>query len=158
MNAPGSYTPWCPSLLGYIVGCLFHCYAGKGKCCMWPVHKVEIYFAKIGFVDSKWSNLNAPGSYTHCSHSVLGFTVHIHPGTCVIMPVCHITVSGTLVQCCNSISKGPVGNKITVFFPTAPGIFAGVQRSVNGSYLCICNGCIVHRRSIYLQHAANDVA
>ena len=38
--------------------------AGKGNCCMWPVNQVEVYFAKIGFVDSKWSNLNAPGSYT----------------------------------------------------------------------------------------------
>ena len=26
---------------------------------MWPVNKVEIYFAIIGFVDCKWSNLNA---------------------------------------------------------------------------------------------------
>ena len=26
--------------------------------------KVNIYLAKIGFVDSRWSNLNAPGSYT----------------------------------------------------------------------------------------------
>ena len=30
--------------------------AGKGKCCMWHVKKVEIYFAKIGFMGSKWSN------------------------------------------------------------------------------------------------------
>ena len=26
-------------------------------------NKAEIYHAKIGFVDSKWSNLNTPGSY-----------------------------------------------------------------------------------------------
>ena len=35
-------------------------HAGKGKNCMWLVNKVEIPFAKIGFVDSIWSNLNAP--------------------------------------------------------------------------------------------------
>ena len=45
---------------------------GKGKCCMWPVNKVEIHFAKIGFVDCKWPNLNAPGSSTHCCHSLWG--------------------------------------------------------------------------------------
>ena len=38
------------------------------------VDKVEIYFAKIGFLDCKWFNLNAPGSYTPCCHSLLGFT------------------------------------------------------------------------------------
>ena len=27
--------------------------AGKGKCCMWPVKKAEIYFAKIEFVEPK---------------------------------------------------------------------------------------------------------
>ena len=36
------------------------------------VNKVEIYFAKIGFVDCKLSNLNAPGSYTPWFHSLLG--------------------------------------------------------------------------------------
>ena len=25
--------------------------AGKGKCCMWPEYKVEIYFEKVAFVD-----------------------------------------------------------------------------------------------------------
>ena len=34
--------------------------------------KVEILFAKIVFVDCKWSNLNAPGSYTPCCYSLLG--------------------------------------------------------------------------------------
>ena len=50
-------------------------YAGKGKCCIWPVNKVEIHFAKTGFVDCKWSNLNAPGSYTPWCHSLLGSIV-----------------------------------------------------------------------------------
>ena len=31
----------------------FLLHAGKGKCCMWCAKKVEIYFAKIGFVDWK---------------------------------------------------------------------------------------------------------
>ena len=33
---------------------------------------VEIYFGKIGFVNSKWSNLNAPGSgiYSTCQKVV----------------------------------------------------------------------------------------
>ena len=38
------------------------------------VDKVEIYFAKIGFLDCKWFNLNAPGSYTPLSHSLFGPT------------------------------------------------------------------------------------
>ena len=41
---------------------------------MWLVNKVEIHFPKIGFVDSKQSNMNAPGSYTHWCHSLLGST------------------------------------------------------------------------------------
>ena len=36
------------------------------------VNEVEIYSEEIGFVDSKWSNLNAPGSYTSWCHSLLG--------------------------------------------------------------------------------------
>ena len=42
---------------------------------MWLANKVEIYFAKIGFVDSRWSNLNAQGSYTPWCNPILGFTV-----------------------------------------------------------------------------------
>ena len=42
----------------------FLLHAGKGICCMWPVKNMEIYLAKIGFLDSKWSNLNGQGSYT----------------------------------------------------------------------------------------------
>ena len=33
--------------------------------------KLEIHLCKTGLVDSKWSNLHAPGSYTPCSHSLL---------------------------------------------------------------------------------------
>ena len=40
-------------------------HARKGKCCIWPVEKMEIYFPKIGFVDCKM-----PGSYTPLSYSV----------------------------------------------------------------------------------------
>ena len=36
-------------------------HAGKGKRCMSPVKKVEIQLAKIGFIDCKWSGLNAQG-------------------------------------------------------------------------------------------------
>ena len=53
LNAPGLYTPWCHSLVGSNVECLFSLHAGEGKCCMWDVNKVEIYFSKIGFVDCK---------------------------------------------------------------------------------------------------------
>ena len=28
-------------------------YAGKGRCCIWPVNKVEIQLAKMGFLDCK---------------------------------------------------------------------------------------------------------
>ena len=46
--------------------------AGKGKCCMWFVNKVEIYFSKIGFMDCKWSNLNDAGSCSPWCHPILG--------------------------------------------------------------------------------------
>ena len=49
--------------------------AGKGKCCMWPAIRQEFYFPKIGFLDSKWSNSNAPGLYTPWCHSLLVTTV-----------------------------------------------------------------------------------
>ena len=49
-------------------------HAGKGKFCMWLVNEVELHYAKIGFVDSRWSNLNAPWSYTPWSHSLLWST------------------------------------------------------------------------------------
>ena len=49
----------------------FSLHAGKGRCCMWAVNKVEIYIAKIGFVDSKWSNVNASRLYTLGSTIVL---------------------------------------------------------------------------------------
>ena len=41
------------------LGLPFSLDAGKGKCCIWPVKKVIINFAKIGFVDCKWSNVGA---------------------------------------------------------------------------------------------------
>ena len=50
-------------------GVPFSLYAGK----VWIVNKVEMQFAQIGFVDRKWVNLNAPGSYTLVS---LTFRVH----------------------------------------------------------------------------------
>ena len=73
----------CANVIHPLVSFTFvlHCgvsislYAGKGKCCMWPVNKVEIHIAKIGFMDCKWPNLNAPGSYTPWSHSLLGYIV-----------------------------------------------------------------------------------
>ena len=73
----------CPRVIHPLVSLTFgvHCgmpfslYAVKGKCCMWPVNKVEIYLWKMGFMDCKWSNLNAPGSYTPWCHSLLGSTV-----------------------------------------------------------------------------------
>ena len=37
-----------PFTFGFTEGCYFPLHAGKGKCCMWPVKKVEIHFAKIG--------------------------------------------------------------------------------------------------------------
>ena len=58
---------------GVHCGVPFSLNAGKGKCCMRLVDKVENHFAKIGFVDCKWSNLNAPGSYTLCCPSLLGY-------------------------------------------------------------------------------------
>ena len=54
---------------------LFSACRKRGKCGMWLVNMVEIPFAKIGFVVSKLSNLNAPGSYTPWTPSLLGSTV-----------------------------------------------------------------------------------
>ena len=75
-------------------------HAGKGKCCIWPVNKVEIHFAKIGFVDCKWSNSNAPGSYTLWCYSLLTFGVHCGvsislyagKGKCCIWPVNRVEI------------------------------------------------------------------
>ena len=72
----------CPRVIYPLVLFTFgvHCevsislYAGKGKCCMWPVTKVKIHFAKIGYLDCKWSNLNASVIYPWC-HSLLGYFV-----------------------------------------------------------------------------------
>ena len=63
LNAPGSYTPWCQSLLRSTVGCPFLCMQEREMLHV-SVNKVEISFAKIGFVDCNWSNLNASGTYT----------------------------------------------------------------------------------------------
>ena len=44
------------------VGCPFlSMHARKEKFCMWPVNKVEIYFSKMGFLDSKCDYKNASG-------------------------------------------------------------------------------------------------
>ena len=72
--APGSNTHWCRPLYDALF-----CACRKGKCCMWHVNKVEIYFPKVGFMDSKWSNLNTLGSYTHWYHSLLGSSVGCLP-------------------------------------------------------------------------------
>ena len=45
----------------------------QGRCCMWLANKVEIHFAKIGFVDLRWSNLNASGSYTLRCYPLMGY-------------------------------------------------------------------------------------
>ena len=42
---------------------------------MWLINIDETYFAKMIFVDSKWPNLNAPGSYTFCYHPFLASIV-----------------------------------------------------------------------------------
>ena len=72
--------------------------AGKGKCCMWPVNKVEIRFAKIGCVDCEWSNLNVPGSYyTPWSYSLfisgLPNSLDAGKGECSMWPVNKVEIS-----------------------------------------------------------------
>ena len=47
LNALVSFT------FGVNCGVTFPLYEGKGKRCMWPINKEEIYFAEIGFVDYK---------------------------------------------------------------------------------------------------------
>ena len=74
LNVPGAYAPCSLSLFGSAVGCYpFHCMQKK-ESCMLLVTKVEIYFPKIVFGDSKWPNLIISGSYTiHFWGPVLGF-------------------------------------------------------------------------------------
>ena len=74
-ECPRVIHPLMPFTFGVHCGLPFSLDAGKGKYCMWLFNKVEIHLAKIGLVHYKLSNLNAPGSYTPCSHSFLGSTV-----------------------------------------------------------------------------------
>ena len=76
----------CPRVIHPLISFTFgvHCglpfslHAGKGTCCMWLVKKVENHFAKMGFVDSKWSNQNASGSQTHWCHSLFESIMESH--------------------------------------------------------------------------------
>ena len=72
-ECPRVIHPSVPFTFGVYCGVSISQYAGNGKCCMWPVNKLEIQFAKIGFVDCKWSNSNAQGSITPCCYSLLGY-------------------------------------------------------------------------------------
>ena len=56
-ECPMVILPLVPFTFGVHCGVSISLYAGKGKCCIWPVNKVEIHFAKIGLVDCKWPNL-----------------------------------------------------------------------------------------------------
>ena len=71
-ECPRVIYPLVPFNIGVHSGVSISLYVGKGNSCIWPVNKLEIHFAKMGFVDCKCSNLNAPGSYTSWSHSLLG--------------------------------------------------------------------------------------
>ena len=51
--------PLVPFTFGVCCMVSFSLHAGKEKCCMWLVKKVEICFPKIGFMSSKRSNLIA---------------------------------------------------------------------------------------------------
>ena len=72
--ALGAYTTLS---ITFWVQCMvpFPLHAGKGKCYMWLGNKVEIYFYKVGFVDSKLPNLIALGAYTTWCHSLFGSNV-----------------------------------------------------------------------------------
>ena len=41
---------------------------------MWLIDKVKIHLPKLGYMDTKWANLNAPGLYTL---AVVQFWVHL---------------------------------------------------------------------------------
>ena len=60
LNAQG-HTTIIAIFFGVYSGVPFSLHAGKGNCSMWPVNKAEIPSVKLGFVDSKWPNSNAPG-------------------------------------------------------------------------------------------------
>ena len=69
-ECPRVIYPLVSFTFGSTLRCPFPLHAGKGKCCMWPVNKVEIHFAKIGFLDSKWSILNDTGSSTSMARRI----------------------------------------------------------------------------------------
>ena len=61
-------TPLCViHFLGHLKG------TGKGNVHV-ACYKVRLYFPKIGFVNSTWSNCNAAASYTPLCRSLLGST------------------------------------------------------------------------------------
>ena len=64
---------------------------------MWPVNKVEIILGKIGFVDSKWSNLIAQGSYNLWFHSLLGPLWGALFTTCREREMLHVDVDGKFI-------------------------------------------------------------
>ena len=102
LNAQRSYTPWCHPFLGSYVGCPFLC-AGKGKCCMWLVNKVEIHLTKIGFVEYKWSNLNAPRfihplvSSTFWVHYRVPFSLDAGKGKCCMWLVNNVEIKSSKI-------------------------------------------------------------
>ena len=67
IGKPQDHTPLVPITYGVHSGVPFSMHAGKGKCCMWSIKKVKIYFSKIGPLHLK--------SYTPWSHSPLGLTL-----------------------------------------------------------------------------------
>ena len=52
-ECPRIIHPFVSSTFGVHCGVPFSLYAGKEKCCMWLVKKVEIHFAKMGFLNFK---------------------------------------------------------------------------------------------------------
>ena len=72
-ESPKVIHPLVSLTFGAHCGLPFSLFAGKEKWCTWLVIEVEIHFEKIGFVDCKWSNFNAPESYPYVS---LTFRAH----------------------------------------------------------------------------------
>ena len=102
-NPLESYTPWRHALLGSIVACPDVCMQKKGNaaCCLL---KMEIPFSIFGFMDCKWSNLNALESYTPWSHSLLGSIER-----------CPFLCNAGEGKCCNGLLKIEIHFSISGF-------------------------------------------
>ena len=96
-------------------------HAGKGKCSMWLMKKVEIHVAKISFMVCKWSNLNVPASFTTWCYLLLrsvmecSFLCMLEKGKWCMWLMkkvkIHVAKIGFMVECPSSIHPCKKGKR-----------------------------------------------